>query len=102
MLGRLEMNIDDCIDAFTGMMDEVFERKNHLPFNLFSGNVQERYSSSTLTRCIQDIIRKAGFSPDAKLREPKRSSCKVYACSLVFLSGCFFYLINRLQGSLSP
>jgi calcium-independent phospholipase A2-gamma len=77
MLGRLEMNIDDCIDAFTGMMDEIFHRKHKLPFML-SGNVRGRYSSETLEKCIKQAITDAGFPPDTKLRDQKTSSCKVY------------------------
>jgi calcium-independent phospholipase A2-gamma len=77
MLGRLEMNIDDCIDAFTGMMDDIFKQKHKLPFKVFTGQVQPRYDSAILEKCIKSVIREAGFEPDAKLREPKKSACKV-------------------------
>jgi hypothetical protein len=81
MLGRLEMNIDDCIDAFSEMMDEIFHQKHILPFRL-SGNVRERYSSDILEKCIKKVIKDAGFSPDAKLRGEKVSKCKVYVFTL--------------------
>ena len=78
MLGRLEMNIDDCIEAFTEMMDEIFKQKAKIPFKLFSGKVKPRYNSATLERCIRKVITNAGLPSDAKLRHPKYSSCKVY------------------------
>lgn len=71
------MNIDDCIDAFTGMMDEIFKQKAKIPLKLFSGGVKPRYDSVTLERCIKKVITNAGLPPDAKLRDPKDSSCKV-------------------------
>lgn len=51
MLGCLEINIDECIDAFTGMMDEIFKQKAKIPLKLFSGGVKPRYDSVTLERC---------------------------------------------------
>jgi calcium-independent phospholipase A2-gamma len=77
MLGRLEMNIDDCIEAFTEMMDEIFKQKAKIPFKLFSGEVKPRYDSATLERCIRKVVTEAGLPPDAKLRDPKDSTCKV-------------------------
>jgi hypothetical protein len=29
MLGRLQMIVDDCIDAYTSLSDKVFEKKSH-------------------------------------------------------------------------
>lgn len=81
MLGRLEMNVDDCIEAFTGMMDEIFQQKHKIPFKLFSGQVQPRYDSAILEKCIKVVIKNAGFDPEAKLRETKDSSCKVFVLS---------------------
>lgn len=70
------MNIDDCIDAFTGMMDEIFKRKHRVPFNI-TGKIRPRYDTDILEKCIKQVIKDAGFEPDARLREPKESSCKV-------------------------
>jgi calcium-independent phospholipase A2-gamma len=81
MLGRLEMNIDDCIEAFTGMMDAIFQQKHKLPFKLFSGQVQPRFDSEILEKCIKVVIKKAGFDSEAKLRETKDSRCKVCVLS---------------------
>ena len=78
MLGRLEMNIDDCIEAFTEMMDEIFKQKAKIPFKLFSGKVKPRYDSATLERCIKKVVTNTGLPPDAKLRDRKYSNCKVY------------------------
>jgi calcium-independent phospholipase A2-gamma len=77
MLGRLEMDIETCIDAFTEMMDEIFQRKHKFPFEL-SGKVRGRYSSVTLEKCIKKVITDAGFPVDAKMRDQagKKYPCK--------------------------
>jgi calcium-independent phospholipase A2-gamma len=81
MLGRLEMNIDDCIESFTRMMDKTFEQRHRLPFKLFGGQVQPRYDTDVLEKSIKIVIHSAGFDPDEKLRGKKSSNCKVFALS---------------------
>jgi len=78
MLGRLEMSVDQCIDAYTGMMDVVFDPKDKkkLPFKLRNGKVQPRYKTKYLERVILDIISNAGFPSDALFRGAKKSACK--------------------------
>jgi hypothetical protein len=56
MLGRLEMNIDGCINAYTGMMDDIFKLKHKLLFKLFTGQVQPRFDSAILEKCIKKVI----------------------------------------------
>ncbi|KAM3069549.1 hypothetical protein ACMFMF_008766 [Clarireedia jacksonii] len=43
MLGRLEMSVDECIEAFTSMMDIVFVRSHRLPFRWTNGKVQASF-----------------------------------------------------------
>ena len=81
MLGRLEMTVDDCIDAFTGMMDAVFQKKHTIPFKLFSRNIQSRFDTDTLKEKIKEVIEKAGYHREELMRGPKRSGCKVYVLS---------------------
>jgi len=78
MLGRLQMTVHACIDAFIGMMDLIFERQHAIPFKFVNGKIQPRYDSSALENCIKRVIRDAGFSSDAPMRGPKESTCKVY------------------------
>lgn len=86
MLGRLEMTVDECIDAFTSLMDAVFDpkKKKTLPFCLSSGTkLRERYDTNALEVAIKKTIVKAGYPADALMRGPKKSSCKVYVSCLL-------------------
>lgn len=67
------MNIDDCIEVFTGMIDAIFKQKHKIPFKLFSGEVRPRCDIATLKRYIQNAIRGAAFDQQAKLREGRKT-----------------------------
>lgn len=56
MLGRLEMDIDDCIAAYSDLMKTVFEKKSsHLPFR-WTGNTKAQFDSTTLKEAIEKVI----------------------------------------------
>lgn len=78
MLGRLEMTVDECIDAFTEMMDAIFVKKHAVPFKLFGGAVRPRFDTATLEESIKRVIEDAGYNREERMRAPKRSRCKVY------------------------
>lgn len=80
MLGRLEMSIDECIEAFTSMMNIVFVRSHRLPFRWTNGKVQARYDTNALERCIANVIRRAGHG-DSRMRVSDVPTCKTYAPS---------------------
>jgi calcium-independent phospholipase A2-gamma len=77
MLGRLEMTVQACIDAFIEMMDVIFEKRHTLPFDWRDGKIRARYDSEALQTRIKAIIRNAGFSEDTPMRGPKETDCKV-------------------------
>jgi calcium-independent phospholipase A2-gamma len=85
MLGRLEMTIDQCIDAFTSMMGSIFDqkKKDRLPFKWYSGKVNHRYDSKTLENAIKKVIESAGLHSDTLMRGTKKSACKVYRTPLI-------------------
>lgn len=69
MLGRLEMSVESCIEAYTRMAGEIFGRKKHrLGFNLRL-HEQEKYDSEVLKRAIQRILRERGLNEDALMRD---------------------------------
>ena len=68
MLGRLQMTIDECIDAYTllfGARDEACGR----------------FSASQLEQVAKQIVRSSGFDQDTLLRDSPHASCKVYVYS---------------------
>ena len=58
MLGRLEMDVDSCIEAYTNLMSQVFEMKKS-PIDLRL-NVQGRFDTAKLENAIKSLI----TSPD--------------------------------------
>jgi hypothetical protein len=82
MLGRLQMTVDDCIQKYEDMVDEVF-KKSRLPLT-FRGKVRGRFNTDVLTRKIQEVIEQAGLSVDTKFRHSDANTCKVYVQSLQF------------------
>ncbi|KAJ5528301.1 hypothetical protein N7513_012460 [Penicillium frequentans] len=63
MLGRLELDVDECIDAYTELMESVFgERISHVPVD-WSFNIRAKFDSKRLKAAIEHVITKAGASP---------------------------------------
>jgi hypothetical protein len=60
MLGRLEMDVDECIDAYTSMFKTIFG-KNGLPVNMF-GKIKGRFDSIVLEKCVEGILKRRGLS----------------------------------------
>jgi hypothetical protein len=76
MLGRLEMSIDDCINAYIELSGSVFVRKHLLPVTL-TGMVQARFDSEQLKKSIEGIITKYGHNENELLKNLGKSKCKV-------------------------
>lgn len=76
MLGRLEMSIDDCIKAYSSMMDSVFTKKQHRVD--IRGGIQARFDTAELEKCIKSIVQQytLGNNQDALMRD-RDVSCKV-------------------------
>jgi calcium-independent phospholipase A2-gamma len=78
MLGRLEMSVDQCIEAYTGMMHVVFNPKDKkkLPFKISNGKVKPQYKTKYLEEAIKKVVADAGLSSDDRFRGKKKSHCK--------------------------
>lgn len=82
MLGRLEMDVDQCIDAYSGLAAAVFgEKLRSLPIN-FKGDVTAKFDSKKLERAIQKVIEDSGvsaqdlFNDGAGLRDGTARGCR--------------------------
>jgi hypothetical protein len=76
MLGRLELDVERCIEKYATLSAEVFEKKKHR-VNWRNRQAQGRFDSATLERKIKDIVNE--FEPDgsdALLQKPNKK-CKV-------------------------
>ncbi|KAK5459541.1 hypothetical protein LTS15_003670 [Exophiala xenobiotica] len=53
MLGRLEMTIDECIDAYLSLSDRIFQKKAHR-VNI-QGKFQGRFDSKKLEKAVKEV-----------------------------------------------
>ena len=74
MLGRLEMTVDECIDAYTSLSDKVFEKKRHRV--KINGQLQGRFDAAELEKTIKQILRDRGHKEDLLLKDDN-APCKV-------------------------
>jgi len=79
MLGRLEMTVDQCIDAYVSMMDAVFKKKKHR-FKNVKGELQARFDTVELEEAIKKVIKNsklpAKTQVDIPMRNPDPEGCK--------------------------
>ncbi|RPA76722.1 hypothetical protein BJ508DRAFT_330870 [Ascobolus immersus RN42] len=85
MLGRLEMDVEECIEAYTTLMNGIFKKRSlRAVFALLRGKVKGRFSSTHLEEAIQKIlllrnitVRELFHVPNAR----KENRCKVFVCA---------------------
>lgn len=76
MLGRLQMDIQPCIDAYSELSRRIFSTRG-LPVD-WRGHVNGRYKASELEDAVKEIIRDSGSPEDAPLADGKDRGCRVY------------------------
>lgn len=77
MLGRLEMDIEECISSYVELMKTVFGRKSS-PFPLtWRGNTKGRFDSLKLEVAVEEVIAKYGFSKQELLDNGHTRGCRV-------------------------
>jgi len=77
MLGRLEMDVDECIAAYVKLMATVFEKRyNTLPVNWF-WNIQPLFDSEKLRVAVEEVVKSCGRSPDDLFDDGTERGCKV-------------------------
>ncbi|KAJ5729684.1 Acyl transferase/acyl hydrolase/lysophospholipase [Penicillium malachiteum] len=81
MLGRLEMDVDECIEAYRELMESVFSEKSRRIALDWSGNIKAQYDSQKLRAAIENVIVRAGVSPDALMNDGNSRRCRVFVCT---------------------
>ncbi|KAI4139929.1 MAG: hypothetical protein L6R39_006038 [Caloplaca ligustica] len=79
MLGRLKLSIDECIESYLSISEQVFQKKRHRVTT--KGNIQGRFDSTELERAIKQVVTKQGLDEDALLKETSGGTCKVFVCA---------------------
>ncbi|KAJ5186104.1 protein kinase subdomain-containing protein [Penicillium cf. griseofulvum] len=87
MLGRLGMDVDSCIAAYSDLAAAVFSEKlRSIPMN-FKGDIKAKFDSKKLERAIQKVIEDSGvsnqdlFNDSTGLRESTARGCRTFVCS---------------------
>jgi hypothetical protein len=76
MLGRLEMDADQCIAAYSELTATVFgDKLRSIPVN-FKGNIKARFDSAKLESAVRKVIRDSGVSEDALFNDGAERGCK--------------------------
>lgn len=76
MLGRLEMDVDACIEAYLTLSHRIFQKKRNAVSKRLK--IQGRFDSTELEGAIKDILAQRNMDPDTPLLGPPESKCKVY------------------------
>ncbi|KAF1729923.1 Calcium-independent phospholipase A2-gamma [Beauveria bassiana] len=81
MLGRLEMDVDECISTYVDLMKSVFEKKSSwLPVSL-GGNVKAQFDSKKLRSAVDQAINQSGASPQDRFNDGQSRGCRVFVCA---------------------
>jgi hypothetical protein len=75
MLGRLKMDVQQCIDAYRKLSDQAFKRRRHIPIGA-GGKIRERFDSKELEMAVKKVLVEHGYSEDMLLRDLD-TSCRV-------------------------
>ena len=78
MLGRLEMEVDECIAAYIQLMKKIFRKpsKWNLAASVF-GNIEPRFDASKLEGAINEVIRGQGASMVEPFNNQAEHGCRV-------------------------
>lgn len=75
MLGRLEMDVDECIAAYTEFASDVFsEKASRVPIS-FKGDIKARFDSKRLSNAIQKILACKGLTENDLLNDGAARGC---------------------------
>ncbi|KAJ5471427.1 FabD/lysophospholipase-like protein, partial [Penicillium desertorum] len=81
MLGRLEMDVDQCIAAYSDLAETVFgERLSHFPVNL-NGTVRARFDCERLKGAITKVVVQSGASETALFNDGVERGCRTFVCT---------------------
>ncbi|KAJ5765992.1 Acyl transferase/acyl hydrolase/lysophospholipase [Penicillium nucicola] len=81
MLGRLNMSVDECLHAYTELMESVFGDKiSNVPMD-WSGNIRPQYDSRKLKLAVEGVIERCGLSPTDPFNDGTPCRSRVFVCT---------------------
>jgi hypothetical protein len=76
MLGRLEMDMDECITEYCALMKTMFKEQTSLLPISWRGKLKTRFDSTKLKRAVEEVINRAGASPTDAFNDGRSSRCR--------------------------
>jgi hypothetical protein len=76
MLGRLEMDVDECIGAYSDLAAAVFgEKLSSIPVNI-KGGLKARFDSAKLESAIRKVVEDSGASNQDLFNDGIERGCR--------------------------
>jgi hypothetical protein len=76
MLGRLEMDVDACIGAYSDLAATVFgDKLKSIPFN-WKGSVKAQFDSAKLESAIRKVVEDSGSSKETLFNDGTGRGCR--------------------------
>lgn len=75
MLGRLEMDVSECITAYEALSQQAFTKKHFSPIN-YRGHMRPRFDTKALEAGIKSVIASRGLDPAKALLKHPDGKCK--------------------------
>ena len=77
MLGRLRMDVQECIDVYLEMADQVFSKVHRSPVSLH-GRTRGRFNQDALKEAIEKVLRRKGLPDMTLLKDNDPYGCKTW------------------------
>jgi hypothetical protein len=71
------MTVEECIEEYTRLMRDVFEKRENRSIMGVFGKVKPRFSSKALQDAIAGVLRRRRIPLDEKFETGSKPSCKV-------------------------
>jgi hypothetical protein len=77
MLGRLEMDVDECIMAYIKLMKKIFGKPSKRGVSSLFGKIKPQFDASKLEDAINEVISDCGAKPTDLFNDQANRSCRV-------------------------
>ncbi|KAF4337763.1 calcium-independent phospholipase A2 [Fusarium beomiforme] len=92
MLGRLQMDVDECISAYNNLIKVVFHEKARVHQSKFSlrGQTRARFDSKGLKAAIEKTLRDRGLPTTDTMVDSGEPDCRVFVCATSKLNAAVY------------
>ncbi|KAJ5970810.1 FabD/lysophospholipase-like protein [Penicillium vulpinum] len=82
MLGRLEMDVDECIAAYIKLMKMIFDKPSKPGLLGIFGKIKPVFDAKKLEDAINEVINDCGAKPTDLFNDEAGWGCRVFVCSI--------------------